>query len=100
VASVAQMAISPRLSTARLGVAALPVRRPRPHQPKKPAGLSRQASYAVTLAGALGAFRDCRQDIEQLLRKCGARQQQEDLTRRPEAIRRLLELGLKAKPRH
>jgi hypothetical protein len=30
VASVAQMAISPRLSTARLGVAALPVWRPRP----------------------------------------------------------------------
>jgi hypothetical protein len=30
VASVAQMAISPRLSTARLGVAALPVR-PRPN---------------------------------------------------------------------
>ena len=30
-ASVAQMAISPRLSTARLGVAALPVWRPRPH---------------------------------------------------------------------
>ena len=31
---VAQMAISPRLSTARLGVAALPVRRPRPHKTK------------------------------------------------------------------
>ena len=30
-ASVAQMAISPRLSTARLGVAALPVWRPRPN---------------------------------------------------------------------
>jgi hypothetical protein len=45
----------------------------------------------------LGAFRDCRQDIEQLLRKCGARQQQEDLPGRPEAIRRLVELGLKAK---
>ena len=91
------MAISPRLSTARLGVAALPVRRPRPHQPKKPAGLSRRASYAVTLAGALGAFRDCRQDIEQVLRNRGARQQQEDLPGRPEAIRRLVALGLKAK---
>jgi hypothetical protein len=29
-------------------------RRPRPHQPKKPAGLSRQASYAVTRAGPWG----------------------------------------------
>ena len=64
--------------------------RPRPHQPKKPAGLSRRASYAVTLAG----FRDRRQDIEQLLRKCGARQQQEDQPGRPDAIRRIVELGV------
>lgn len=40
-------------------------------KPKKPVGLSRRASYAVTKSSrALGAIRDCREDTEQRLKKC------------------------------
>jgi hypothetical protein len=45
-----------------------PSRRPRPKKPKKPAGLSRRTSYAVTLAG-LGGFRDCHENTELRLTK-------------------------------
>ena len=44
----------------------------RSHQPKKPTGLSWRASYRLlTPAGALGPTRDCREDTELQLTKCG-----------------------------
>lgn len=66
---VAEMANSPRLSTARSGAASPnPKRRPRPIKPKEPAGLSRQAPYAVTPAGPWGRSAIAYESIRRKLR--------------------------------
>ena len=43
-------------------------------KPKKPAGVKSASFLRGYSRGALGAIRDCHENTEQLLRKCGARQ--------------------------